>query len=94
MPRSPEPLSESFRQSRREFVVMVVIWSCFAAWCTVYNGIVAMREEDGAELRLILGIPEWVVWGVFIPWLLAVAVTVWFAMCFMKDTDLGGGEER
>lgn len=100
-PKEPESLSESFHQSRREFRFMIVAWSCFAAWTLTY----VSRKGDGQpgeSLHLVWGMPEWVVFGILIPWGLGLALTVWFALRFMKDTDLevtekdssGEGESR
>ena len=41
-----------------------------------------------------MGMPRWVFWGIFMPWLFVDAVTIWFVFFFMKDDDLGEGEEK
>lgn len=87
-------LGASFRQSRSEFWVMIATWIGFAAWTLTYNGLFG-KGEEGTAVEIVLGMPKWVVFGIAVPWVLAVSVTVWFALCFMKDTPLGddqGGE--
>jgi hypothetical protein len=32
--------------------------------------------------------PRWVTLGIFLPWVAALGLTIWFAMRFMKDTPL------
>ena len=90
--QEPEELGESFRQSKREFWVMVGIWAFFAIWTVSYNGFFADGESEG-EPDILFGMPSWVIMGVAVPWVLAVSATIWFAMCFMKDTDLRDEED-
>lgn len=90
--RSSEDLGESFRQSRREFRFQIVAWIGFATWTVGYNVLRAGDDPD-APTRTVFGMPEWVFYGVALPWVAALVLTIWFALCFMKDTDLGGEEE-
>lgn len=34
---------------------------------------------------LIWGIPSWVFWGLFVPWFVLIAISWWFAVCYLKD---------
>jgi len=90
--QKPEELGESFRQSKREFWVMVGIWTFFAIWTVSYNGFFADGGSE-SDPEILFGMPRWVVIGVVVPWILAVSATIWFAMAFMKDTPLGDEEE-
>jgi len=93
-PDEPEDLAASFRQSRKEFRFMLTTWVCFALWTGGYNALFA-GGRPGEPVVLVLGMPSWVVYGIALPWAVALAVTIWFAMVYMKDTDLGeDGEER
>jgi hypothetical protein len=89
MPDSEEKtnLADSFRQSRRELWFMITSWIAFAAWTVGYNSVHAFGGETSGQDPL-LGMPRWVTLGIFLPWLAALALTVWFAMRFMKDTPL------
>jgi hypothetical protein len=80
-------LGISFRQSRKEFYFMVAAWCVFAIWTISYVGLKGGHQE-GATLQLMWGMPEWVVFGILLPWVFALGLTVWFALRFMKDTDL------
>ena len=93
MKESPDSaeLGASFRQARREFWVMIVTWIVFAGWTLGYNSLSSQGGEGPVEV--LFDLPRWVIFGVVIPWILAVSVTVWFALCFMKDTPLGEEEE-
>ena len=48
-------------------------------------------DRDAASLTtpLGLGIPDWVFYGIVIPWLLCIAVTVVFCTFFFAEDDLG-----
>lgn len=89
MPDSQEKtnLAASFRQTRRELRFMIAAWIVFAAWTVGYNAAHAFGGETSGQ-DPILGMPRWVTLGIFLPWLAALALTVWFAMRFMKDTPL------
>jgi len=90
--REEEELGASFRQSRRELWFMVTTWSVFAVWTVGYNATHAFGAGEGASI--VWGLPRWVAFGVAIPWAIALALTIAFALFFMKDTDLGEVEEE
>lgn len=74
--------------SRREAVIALGVW--FAAMvysvgvCYFYG---YNRELD--QLGYIFGVPDWVFWGIFVPWIGCFVVSSWFSVCVMKDDDLG-----
>lgn len=43
--------------------------------------------ERPPEPALVWGIPQWVVWGLFIPWLVLMGTTWWFALFFLRDDE-------
>lgn len=89
---SENELGKSFRQSRKEFRFQLITWAVFAAWTLAYNSF--RSGDDGEEgVSTILGMPEWAFYGIALPWSLALGVTIWFALFFMKDTPLGEEEE-
>lgn len=62
------------------------------AWL-VRTGLAAARSPD--NIRLVGGIPDWVVFGIIAPWLACSWITVLYGMRFMHDDDLGiEGESR
>jgi hypothetical protein len=76
------------RSSRREAALVVVIW----AVACVYTVGVCYRMgygRDVATLTYVLGFPDWIFWGVVVPW------TVCTGLCFIvprfviTDEDLG-----
>lgn len=92
-PHSPTPtdrdarLAQSCQQSRRELWFMLGAWVFFCAWVLIAAAFSAYRIE-GREAPLVLGLPAWVVWGIMLPWVSALVVTLWFAGWGMRDTPL------
>jgi hypothetical protein len=52
-------------------------------YCALY------AYDAKAELKFVLGFPEWVFWGVIVPWLACVSFSIVFASLIMRDEDLG-----
>lgn len=89
-PLPNETLGDSFRQSRRELFFILGTWVFFFFWIMATGWLTAFEPIEG-EVAMLLGMPRWVVLTVALPWLAANAVIFFFALRFMKDTDLTGG---
>jgi phosphatidylserine synthase len=87
--RAPEdPLLKS---ARREALVVLLTWLCAGAYTVTYCYRYGYyRSAD--DLRFVLGFPDWVFWGIVIPWSACFVVSYWFSYVFMTDEHLG--EER
>jgi hypothetical protein len=74
--------------SRREALVVLAIW---ATACTYTVGYCALfgYERDLASLRYVAGVPDWVFWGVFVPWSVCTVLSFWVSNFLIKDQDLG-----
>src|SRR5207249_8942518 len=96
-----------FRHARREAWIVLGVWAVSLVWavgycylygyqhsadsCVVQWGLVSPRTP--ADFAMIAGMPDWVFFGILVPWLLCTAFT--FGFCFyMKDDDLGGEAEE
>lgn len=90
-PESPdkESLDSSYRQSLRELRFILAAWVGFALWIVGVGALTAFHAP-GEEVPLLLGMPRWVVLSVILPWLAAFGLIYWFALKFMKDTNLEG----
>lgn len=88
--RMEDPLLHS---ARREALVVLGVW---LAACVYTIGYCYVRGygRDPETLSLVLGFPDWVFWGIVIPWGASTAVSIWFAMSFMSDEDLGPEPEE
>lgn len=74
--------------SRREAVTTFVIW---LAACT-YSIAVCYRMgygRDAATLTYVLGFPDWVFWGVMLPWTICTILCFVLSYFVIRDEDLG-----
>jgi hypothetical protein len=47
------------------------------------------RDPQTLSTPLGLGIPDWVFYGLIVPWLVCIAITFWFCLFYFADDDLG-----
>lgn len=77
------------RQCLREGTMAVAIWLVALVWCCsvmIVKGYIAPADRP-LEPELLLGMPSWVVWGLFVPWIAQIGATWWFAICWLKDDE-------
>jgi hypothetical protein len=73
---------------------MLAAWVVFFTWITVSSNLTAWeRPAPGDDPAMLFGLPRWVALSVVLPWLAANVVIVYFALFFMKDTDLEAGAD-
>jgi hypothetical protein len=81
------------RNARREGLVILtawavaLLWSVGVSWCWGY-------DRDPAGIDLVLGMPDWVFWGIAFPWGLGLLFSVWFCFHYLADDDLGQDREE
>jgi len=75
------------KSARREAVAALMIWMIATVYsigyCCTYG-----YGRDPQSLTYVLGFPDWVFWGIVVPWGTCTIVSGLFAFCFMKDEDL------
>jgi hypothetical protein len=79
--------------ARREAIVALLIWLAALSYSVGYcclNGYGRKPES----LTFVLGFPDWVFWGLIVPWGVCTIVSGWFAFAFMKDENLETAEDR
>ena len=81
--RDMDPL---LKNAGREARAALLLFGIALAWTL---GVAAWMGYGRSEVRFILGLPDWVFWGVFLPWGVFIAVSLWFGLRYMKDDDLG-----
>jgi hypothetical protein len=94
-PESTEtPFDPTFVNARREAWLILCAWAVCLIWTVGYCA-VAGYDVPSDQIGLILGMPRWVFWGVFAPWIAATIFSVWFGLAYIADDDLGDpdGEE-
>ena len=47
------------------------------------------RDPESLSFPLNLGIPDWVFYGIFLPWLVCIALSIWYGLFFFVEDDLG-----
>lgn len=82
-----QDLDPAFRNARREAIVLVVIFAISLTYSVLVSYFLGY-DRNPSEIVTYLGIPDWVLWGVFLPWTVCVLVTVWFTFFFMVDDPL------
>jgi hypothetical protein len=85
---TPGREQQLLRHARREGWVILAAWATALVWSHAVCYLFGYRRP-AAALGFILGIPDWVFWGVVAPWALCLAFSVWFCFRFMADDDLG-----
>jgi hypothetical protein len=75
------------RHSRREALLALVIWLAAMSFTVGYCARHAYGR-DPSDLSFVMGFPDWVFWGIVVPWVACVVVSWWFAVFFMGDEPL------
>ncbi|MFN9719747.1 MAG: DUF997 family protein [Planctomycetota bacterium] len=85
MTQKADPLVQS---SLREALIVSSLWLGAAIWSigTCYSMGYHRKAED---LRLVLGFPDWIFWGIVIPWTTCTIISIGFGLLFVRDGDLG-----
>ena len=77
-----------FLHVRREAVTTLILWGTCAVYTLTYcylNG----YGRDPSTLETYWGVPDWVIFGIFLPWGLMNIAAWWFSFRLMTDDDLG-----
>lgn len=75
------------RSSRREALVTIIVFviaiSYTVGYCTLHG-----YKTSEEELQLVWGIPDWIMWGVLLPWGVCTLFHCWFSTFIMQDHPL------
>ena len=91
--RDDARLDPVYVTSLREAYWIVAAWAVNCLWVVGYCRLRGYDSVDVENLRTILGMPAWVFWGIFLPWIAATVFTIWFALKCIADHPLGGESE-
>jgi len=72
-----------WRRERREAIVAALIWLAAA----ISTRWISYSLGYGVEPSSVGGVPSWVVWGVFVPWVVFFFVHCWYTLWFLRDED-------
>jgi len=77
-------------RSHWEWKICVAVWTLAAAWTLIVSwflGYLGPALGEGEALpSIILGMPAWVFWGIFCPWVAVTLVTMGLGLR-MQDDD-------
>jgi hypothetical protein len=85
MTHKTDPLVHS---SFREALLVTCIWLAAAIWSIT----VCYRmgyHRSGEDLKLVFGFPDWIFWGIVVPWVSSTVISIVFGLIFVRDGDLG-----
>jgi hypothetical protein len=74
--------------ARREALVVLLIWAIACIYTVGYCYSFGY-ERDPKELRYVAGIPDWVFWGILVPWTTCSLLSFWISNYLIADDDLG-----
>lgn len=90
MSRDTDPV---LKHAKREGLIIGAAWLASMVYSCGYSylfGYIRPGHPLAAnDVRPILGVPSWFVWGVLFPWGLCTLFTFWFAGFCMADDELG-----
>lgn len=81
---SEDPLLKS---ARREMLAAFAVW-LLALLYTMGVCLTWGYHRDPQTLTYVLGFPDWVFWGIIVPWGTCTLISGWFAFGFMTDESL------
>ena len=77
--------------ARREAVVVFAVWLIGIAWTIGYCAMAGYNVPP-EQIRITLGMPSWVFWGILVPWILVIFFTIWFGLYYIVDDTLPQGK--
>jgi hypothetical protein len=78
--------------ARREAAVVAAIFTTAMCYTVLVSYWLGYHRAPG-NLTYILGFPDWVFWGIVLPWIVCLGLSIWFGNAFVQDSDLGEAEE-
>lgn len=76
------------RSARREAALALAIWLVAMIYTITYCYLHGYGRT-AESLTFVLWFPDWVFWGIVVPWGICVLISVVFAFGFMGDEPLG-----
>lgn len=77
--------------SRREAVWTFLLWCAALVYSVGYcyfNGYNRPLDKSLDGMKFYFGWPDWVFFGIVVPWLICVVISTLFAFAFMRDGKL------
>jgi hypothetical protein len=90
--KSEHKFDPVYLNSLRETFLILLTWIVFAIWVLSYSLSYGYNLHPDT-FSTVLGIPEWIFWGIGLPWIFAMLITIGFAVFIVKDDQLEENEE-
>ncbi len=90
MTRQQDPVVSS---SFREAIVVIGIWLTAMTW-TISVCYSMGYNRPVKDLKFVFGFPDWVFWGIVIPWCTCTVVSCLFSALLFRDDALGEDVEN
>ena len=77
---------KEFEKCKKEFKVGVISTSIYILTSTIISYFLGYKRNY-TSMKLILGFPDWIFYGVLVPWIIIVLFTIVYAFYFMEDNN-------
>ncbi len=87
----PAPVPDEdplLKSARREALVCLFVWLVATGYSVLYCWMYG-TDRSLDSLTFVLGFPDWIFWGVIVPWGACTIFSAWFCMFYITDEDLG-----
>jgi TRAP-type C4-dicarboxylate transport system permease small subunit len=78
----------SYRRTLKEAIVALMLWFGAGVWVIS----VSYWLGSGRPVVSIGGIPNWVLWGILLPWVTLFLIHSWYSLFFMQAGDMQAGD--
>jgi hypothetical protein len=78
--------------ARREALLVFFIWVAALSYTITYCYTQGYNRPL-ESLTFVFGIPDWVFWGIIVPWMVCLLASWIFSYVLMTDADLGAENE-
>ena len=86
-PPGKEDFDPLYLHAKQEAGQILVAWAVCLVWTVGYCALFGY-DIDPSELQLVFGMPSWIFWGVFVPWMTATVFSVWYGLVYMRDDNV------
>lgn len=74
--------------ARHEAIVVGIACACAMLYTVGYCAVNGYGRKI-EDLTYVLGFPDWIFWGIVVPWGVSILFSIYFGAFYMQDADLG-----
>lgn len=76
-------MEPTYRRTLKEAIVALLLWFGAGVW------VISVSYWLGSDrpVRSVGGIPNWILWGVLLPWVTLFFVHSWYSLVFLRAGD-------